>query len=190
MAFAPLIIAGVGAGISAVAQWKAGTQARKAGEAQRRASEKQAEIIDFNAHVADVQAQDAVERGRQEESRFRQGVRLMVGEQRAGFAASGVDVGYGSAVDVQGDAAYLGELDALTIRQNAQREAWGFKVQAAENRMRARVVRQEGVMLEAAGRSAQTQARIGAVGGAVLTGASLLAQRYGFGRQGAAPTGA
>jgi hypothetical protein len=181
MAWAPLVVAGAGAAISAIGQWRAGRQAKEAGVAQRRAAEKQAEILDFNAHVADLQAQDAIERGQQEESRFRQGVRLMMGEQRAGIAASGIDVGFGSAVDVQADTAYLGELDALTLRQNAMREAWGHKVSAVELRKRGKVAREEGVMLEGAGRAAQTAARVGAISGAVLTGGSLLAQRYGFG---------
>lgn len=181
MAVAPLIIAGVGAGISAYGQWKAGKQAKKAGQAAQAASNDQAELLDYNAHVADLQAQDAVDRGTQEESRFRQGVKLMVGSQRTGIAASGVDVGYGSAVDVQADAAYLGELDALTLRTNAAREAWGYKVQAFNTRRQAMITRKEGVQQAATGAAQQTAARIGAVGGAVLTGGSLLAQRYGMG---------
>src|SRR5512138_814564 len=126
MAAAPLIIAGAGAAISAIGQWKAGKAAKKQGEAQQRSAESQAELLDFNAHVADLQAQDATERGAQAESQLRQKIRSTIGTQRTQFAASGVDVGYGSAVDTQADAATLGELDALTIRQNAAREAWGY----------------------------------------------------------------
>ena len=85
------IIAGVSAGISAVGQWKAGKAAKKAGEAQQRAAESQAELMDYNANVAELQAEDAVQRGAQEESRFRQGVRLMIGTQRAGFAAGNIE---------------------------------------------------------------------------------------------------
>jgi hypothetical protein len=180
MAAIPLIIAGVGAGISAIGQWKAGTAAKEAGQAQQAASEKQAEILDYNAHVADVQAADAIDRGAQEESKFRQGVKALVGSQRAGFAGAGVDVGYGSAVDVQGDAAYLSEIDAAQIKQNAQREAWGFKVQSVELTKRAGVTRMEGAMQAQAGEVAQSTARIGAVGGLVTTGGSLLMQKYGF----------
>lgn len=181
MAFAPLIFSGAGLAISYFGGRSAANQQERAGEAQRRAAEKQADIMDFNAQVADVQARDAIERGAQDESRFRQGVRLMIGEQRANIAAGNIDVGYGSAVDVQADAAYLGELDAHTIRQNAQREAWGFRVQATDLRKRARVARQEGVVLAEAGRAAASATRIGALSN-VLTGTgSLLAARYGFG---------
>jgi len=180
MAAAPLIITAVGAGISASGQWKAGKAAKKAGEAEQRAAESQAELLDFNAHVADQQAQDAIERGKQEESRFRQGVRAMVGEQRAGQAAGNINVNTGSAMDVQQDAAFLGELDALTISTNAAREAWGFKVQAYDTRQRARITRTEGANAAEVGKQQQSQARIGAVGGAVATGGSLLMQRYGM----------
>lgn len=171
-----------GATTSAVGQWKAGTQAKKAGQAQRRAAESQAELLDFNAHVADLQAADAIERGRQDENQFRQGVQGLIGSQRAGFAGGGVEVFSGSALDVQRDAAFLGELDMRTIRQNAMREAWGYKVEAEDIRRRAEITRQEGVMLEQAGRANQTAMRVGAVGGLLSTGGSLLEARYGFPR--------
>lgn len=181
MAVAPLIIAGVGAGISYFGSRKAASAQERAGQAQRRAAEKQADILDLNALVAEQQGKDAIERGAQEESKFKQGVKLLIGEQRATIAAGNVDVGYGSAADVQADAAYLGDLDAATIKQNAQREAWGFRVQATDFRKRARVAREEGVMMQEAGRAQASATRIGALGSAVLTGGSLLAQRYGMG---------
>lgn len=178
--FIPLIIAGVGMAISAYSQWKAGKAAKEQGEAQRRAAESQAQLLDFNAHVADLQAKDAVERGAEEESRFRAGVRGMVGAQRAGIAAGNVDVGYGSAVDVQADAQHLGELDALALRNNAAREAWGYKVEAIDIRKRAEITRKEGVMMEKAGKVAQSAHRLGAVGGLITGAGSLAAEKYGW----------
>lgn len=172
--------------LSAYGQWKQGSAAKAAGQAQRRAAESQAEISDYNAAVADLQATDAVARGKEEENRFRTRVSGMIGEQRAGFAATNVDVGFGSAVDVTADAAFLGELDALTIRTNAGREAWGYKVQGEDLRRRGQVSRQEGVAFDEAGRRAQTAARIGAVGGAASGAANLLEQRYGFSKAGKA----
>src|SRR3989304_3955374 len=68
----------------------------------------------------------------------------------------------GAAADVQADAAFQGELDALTIRTNAAREAWGYQVQAEDLRTRATIAREEGVMLEAAGRERRTSAIAGA----------------------------
>jgi len=179
-----LTLTGIGTATSVIGQVKAGRAARRAGEAERQAAESQAELIDYNAAVADLQGQDAIERGAEEEARFRQRIRGTIGAQRAAFASSNIDVGFGSAVDVQADAAFLGELDALTIRTNAAREAWGYRVESADLRRRADIARREGVMLEAAGRERQTQANLGAVGTLVGTGASLLEQRYGFRRSG------
>jgi hypothetical protein len=173
-------LAAAGAATNAYGQIRQGREQRRLGEAQQRAAESEAGLLDYNAAIADLQARDVVERGREEESRFRTGVRSMIGAQRADIAASGVDVGFGSAVDVQADAAFLGELDALTIRTNAAREAWGYQVQAADIRERARITRKEGVELARAGREAQRGAKIGAIGGALLTGGSLLEARYGF----------
>ncbi len=179
-----LTLAGAGAATKAVGQWKAGSADKAAGEAQQRAANDEAALSDWNAQVVDLQAKDAVERGRLEENRFRQNVNLLIGSQRAGFAAGNVDVGFGSAVDVQAESAHQGELDALTIRTNAAREAWGFNVQAEDLRRRAEITRKEGVNAAAAGRARQSADRWGAVGTIAATGASLLEAKYGFGKRG------
>lgn len=176
----PLVLSAVGFGIQAYGQKKQGDAAKKAGEQQRKASESQAALADYNAKVADLQAQDAIERGAEEEGRFRSTVRLTIGAQRAGIAAGNVDVGFGSAVDVQADAAYLGELDALTLRTNAAREAWGFKVQGEDLRKRAAIARKEGVYLEAAGNAYRSGSGLNTAATLLGGGASLLQMRYGF----------
>lgn len=173
-----------GTAIDTVGRIKAGKAEKKAGEAEQRAAESQAGISDYNAAVADLQAKDAVERGKIESDKFRTRTRALVGEQRTSFAAGNVDVGFGSAVDVQADAAMLGELDALTVQTNAAREAWGFRVEATDQRNRARVQREEGANAAAAGKERQKAANWGAAGTIFSTGASLLESRYGFGRKG------
>lgn len=170
-----------GTAINVAGNIKAGNAAKRAGEAQQRASESQAELADYNAAVADLQAKDAIARGAEDESRFRQGVKLLIGNQRATFAQSNVDVGFGSAVDVQADAAMLGELDALTIRTNAAREAWGYQVQGEDYRRRGQILRKEGTMQAETGRANQTASRWNAASTIVTSGASLLEARYGFG---------
>jgi len=183
-----LLLAGAGTATQVVGQVKAGRAARRAGEAGQAVAESQAELAEFNASVADLQAKDARELGAEEERRYRQGVDVLIGAQRAGIAAGNVDVGYGSAVDVQADAAYMGELDALTIRTNAAREAWGYEVEATDLRKRAEIARQEGVYLEREGRERQGQHRLAAAGAIIGGGASLLEARYGFNRgRGPAP---
>lgn len=178
-----LVLAGVGTGMSAVGQVKAGNAAKRAGKAQQDASNSQADLSDYNAQVATLQAQDAIQRGTEQEGRFRTQVKGMVGSQRAGAAGQGVDVNYGSAVDVQADTAFLGELDALTIRTNATREAWGYTVQAENFTRQGQIDRKAGVMQAAAGSAASTAARWGAAGTIVGGTSSLLMQRYGMGKK-------
>jgi hypothetical protein len=181
MAGLALTLAGVGAGVNAIGTVKAGNAAQRAGEAQQRAANSEGDLADYNAAVAELQAKDALDRGVEDEQRFRTKVRGAIGAQRAGFAASNIDVGYGSAVDVQADAAFLGELDALTIRSNAAREAWGFKVQAEDNRRRGKIARQEGEAFAAAGRANKTASRFNVVSSLIGTGSSLLEAKYGMG---------
>jgi hypothetical protein len=171
-----LAIIGVGMSIAGAVQNARG--AKKAGDAANAAGESEAKRDEYNAGIADLQAQDALARGAVDESRFRTSVRGLIGSQRAGFAAQGVDVGSGSAADVQADAAYLGELDALQIRSNAAREAWGYRVEAADNRMAADVARK-------GGQAARTASRYQAAGTILGTGASLAMQRYGWDKKAA-----
>lgn len=107
--------------VQVAGQVKAGKAAKKAGE--------------YNAQVAELQAQDALDRGRQDEQSYRQGVTALMGTQRADFAGQNIDVESQSALDVRADTAYLAELDARQIQTNAQREAWGYRVQAQQSRM-------------------------------------------------------
>lgn len=159
---------GAGTAINARGQIQSGNAARAAGEAA-------AQQHEFNAKAAEQQATDALAVGHDQESRFRGQVRGLLGSQRAGYAAQNVDVGVGSPVDVQRDAAHLGELDALQIRSNAQRQAWGFRMEAQDRRLAANVARK-------GGQAAQTASRYGAAGSILGTGSSLLLARYGWDR--------
>lgn len=64
-----------------------------------------------------------------------------IGTQRSAQAANGIDVNSGSAAQLQDDTAMLGELDALTIANNAAREAYGYRVQAGQDRLNAAQVK-------------------------------------------------
>ncbi len=184
-AFTALAIAGLAsAGISAYGQWRAGRSAAKAGELAKQAKESEAQLEDYNAHVADLQTGDAIFRGQEDEERIRDHVRGLIGRGRAGAAGAGVLVGVGSSADVAADAAYLGELDALQVRTNAAREAWGYNVQAYDTRQRAKILRQEGSTLAAIGREQRTAARLGAASTLVGASASLLERKYGYDRMG------
>lgn len=87
----------------------------------------------FDTQLAKLQASDAIARGEQEANVRALQSRRAIGAQRAGLAASGVDVNSGTASDLQTDEARFSALDQQTIRNNAAREAWGYTTQANLN---------------------------------------------------------
>lgn len=89
------------------------------------------EVDKVNASVA---RQNAVYAGAAGEAQtYTQGLksREVGGAIKANQAASGIDVNKGSAVDVQASQEAVGQLDAMTIRSNAAREAYGYETKAA-----------------------------------------------------------
>jgi len=195
-----LAVSAASAGYSAYSQVKAGQAQKKAayregdalleaGKAEQRVSESQASLSDYNAQVAALQALDAESRGEWMASRLREQIAQVIGAQRAGFAAGNIDVGFGSPVDVAGDAAYLGELDVLMVTTNAAREAWGYRVSAYNYTEQAKILRLEGdnalragyyglEARRAAGSAAQSAAYWSAGGTLLNAGSSMLLARY------------
>lgn len=92
------------------------------------------QVAQMNATISERRAKDAIERGATEEQKKRQQVQRILGEQQTAMAANGVDLTFGSPLDTMVDTAVLGELDALTIRTNAYREEYDYRVQAANQR--------------------------------------------------------
>jgi len=88
-----------------------------------------AQVASNNARLAGMQADDAIARGQQAESQQRQKDARLAGQQRVGYAKSGVQVDSGSAASTVAETVALSELDAQTIRQNAARQAWGYRNQ-------------------------------------------------------------
>lgn len=88
-------------------------------------------IYEQNERIANEQAKDAIARGRYDEAQHRLQIRSLIGEQRATMAAQGIEINDPdqSAGAVQLSTRAQGEYDAILIRNNAAREAWGYKVQ-------------------------------------------------------------
>lgn len=91
----------------------------------------QSAVARNNAQVAEWQAQDALERGQREEQAQRLKAAQLRGSQVASLAARGIAIDEGSPLNLLQDTDYMAELDALTIRDNAAKEAWGYRVQGA-----------------------------------------------------------
>lgn len=92
------------------------------------------QVAQTNAELSDAAAADAIKRGEKDTNAAVRRSRIAVGAQRAAFGANGSDVNSGSAADVVNQTQTIGALDALTIKNNAQREAWGYKMQSSNYR--------------------------------------------------------
>ena len=114
------------------------------GRAAKAAGKYNQQVAEMNAELSERRAQDALERGAQEEQRKRQEVARIMGAQTAAMAANGLDISFGSPLDTLVDTATLGELDALTIRTNAYREAYDFRVDAVNQRAGGTLERMKG----------------------------------------------
>ena len=98
-------------------------------KASKASFEYQAAVERNNAVLAQQQSADAIRRGQSAEGNARLRAAQTMGAQRARLAANGVALDEGSALNLLQDTEYMSGVDALTIRDNAAREAWGFQVQ-------------------------------------------------------------
>lgn len=98
--------------------------------AMRAQASYQAKLGEINSRLANWQAQDAFARGGYEGNRAILKGNEVANEARGAQAAGGIDVNSGSALDVQNRSRTVGAMDALTIANNATREAFGYKVNA------------------------------------------------------------
>lgn len=156
-ALSTLALAAV-AGAKTFSQYSGARQA--ASEAEARGNFEAGQLR-TNASLAEAQAADAVSRGGQEAERVDAQTRTLTGAQRTAFAGQGVDVSRGSAADVQANDRQLGALDAITIRNNAARAAWGFNVQASSFRSQADFAQRAGENQARAFRSQATSTLLG-----------------------------
>jgi hypothetical protein len=94
-------------------------------------SKTQQQVANNNAQVAEWQAQDAQRRGEQEaQDAMRRGAALK-SAQRVSLASRGLDLGYGTAADLQDQTDFFAQTDAATARTNAGKEAWARRAQGA-----------------------------------------------------------
>ena len=121
-------------GISAVGLMAAGVAsnavgAYKTAQGQKAALDYQSAVAENNQKIADYQAQIALQNGAIEEQASELKTASLKGDQRAALAANGVDLGVGSAAEIIATTEAMGKRDALTIRDNASRQAWALQEQ-------------------------------------------------------------
>lgn len=125
----------------------------------------QAGVARNNAQIAKQNAQYEIAAGKQEENAQRIKTGQLIGAARANAAASGIDANSGTPVNIQSDIGQLGELDSLTVRNNALRRAYGYQTQAAT--------------FKADAKQASSQGYLDAFGSLLGTGATLN-EKWGY----------
>ncbi len=135
----------------------------------------QSQIARNNSLIAQQNARYAMASGEQNAANEGLKTRADVGSLKAGQAAGGIDVNTGSAVDVRESKSETGLLDALTIRSNAARQAYGQDLEAQQYTAQSKLYRNQ----------AKAAPYLGFLkaGGSLLSGAAA-AKTYGGGGSG------
>jgi hypothetical protein len=100
-------------------------------KADKSALRHQAAMQDINARLAETSAQTELTRGQREEHSVRLRTAQIKSSQRASMASNGIDLGEGTAANIQLTTDIMGEADADTVQANAVRSAWGYRTQSA-----------------------------------------------------------
>lgn len=117
-----------------------------------------------NQIMAEYAAQDAIRRGDEQANKIQQQARALKGSQRASMAAKGLDLGVGTAAELQDQTDFFGAVDASTARFNAQRDAWSSRAGGANAR--------------AQGDAAARQGNLQAFGTLLTTGGQVASKWY------------
>jgi hypothetical protein len=150
-----------------------------AAKGQKTALKLQARIAEVNAKIAEGQSRDALQRGERQEQGTRMSAAQLRSSQRAAMGSSGIDLGSETAAAVLTSTDYLTEVETNTIKANALREAWGFRMDAGQSRSEASMARATARGISPAGEAFST----------LMTGAAQVAGSYaGFKESGALKT--
>lgn len=141
------------------------------GSANKGAAEYNASVAAANAQIAKNKAAMAGAAGTAQVEQAQLQNRAKIGGLIASQAASGINVNSGSALDVRSSAQQLGQLNAITVRSNAARQAYGYDVESASD------TGQQG-LYQSEANNAMPAAEINAAG-TVLGNAGSAASRYG-----------
>lgn len=184
----PLAVAGAGAAAAGSTFATIGTIASIAGaglgafgaiqsaHASSAAASYNAEVAANNAQIAKQNATWASQAGEQQAGMSAAKTRATVGAMEANQAASGVDIGSGSALDVRSSAKELGQLDAINIRANAARQAYGYDVQSSSFNSQSQLDRYEASQDTTAGYINAGSSILGGVGSASSNYANYLSK--------------
>lgn len=142
----------------------------KQAETIRRQANVTKQLNEMNAQYAELDAYRAEQDGQSEVARYQSEIDRVVGDQRVALAAANVDVNYGTAAELQGEARLTGLLNQMELQNRAQMKAAGLKRQA--NNIRFSATQQ----LEQANANASAAQTAGVIG-ALQTGVSAYSRK-------------
>jgi len=149
---------GVAAGFLVVGALASAGAARDAGIMNQ-------QIAERNAALKDQAAIDASHLGLERANLVRLNAERIKGEQIAAFAGQGVDVAFGSSVDIANEVDMQSELEVDTIINNTKLAVWGIQTEAVSERF-------GGAVARAAGASAAQGTVLTGLGSAAAVGVS------------------
>lgn len=116
--------------VAAIPAALAAASAFAGAKAEKDSNKWQAQVAGANYATQQALAVDAVARGDTASAGVVRKGSQLAGRQRATMAARGLDTTQGSPLEILRDTQYFTDIDAATVRSNAAREAWGYKVNA------------------------------------------------------------
>lgn len=103
--------------------------------------ESQARMAEVNARIAEMGAQSALNQGHKQAASLTLRAGQMKSTQRAAMAANGIDLGEGSAAEVQASTDTMKDIDQNQILSNAVQSAWGYRMQGVNHQNEALMAR-------------------------------------------------
>ena len=85
-----------------------------------------------NAISAEYAAQDAQRRGEEDAIAIQRKGAALKSSQRVNLASKGLDLGYGTAADLQDQVDFFTQSDIATTRTNADRESWNLRARGQQ----------------------------------------------------------
>lgn len=168
----PMILTIASTGFQALQQIQ---QSRTEAAAMKQNAANQQAVNEYNARQNDVVAQDVAQRGSNDAAAIRENARKANAQLRTQAASTGMLADTGSFLDLQTQNAQVGAFDSLQTINNAEREAYGYKSDAAS-------LRWQGQMgVDSANRQAKDIKRNGllSAAGTLVTGASNYSTKFG-----------
>ena len=128
----------------------------------------EADMSRINARMAELGARSAFEKGHKEVANLTMQAGQLKSKQRASMAANGIDLGEGSAAELQASTEIMKQIDKNTLEANAVRSAWGYRTEGAN--LESAALMKEG--------SAKGISPAGAGFSSLLTGAGQVASQW------------